>query len=351
MPEEIKINPEEFAKQFISGQGPVEEPPQDPQPPTPPGEPQPVDENLDPYWKPFYENFKDREGFAIPEEIKTGKDKDGNDIPPEVKAKILFETVTKFSQPADPIEGIEDPFVKNYIQASKKEGFNRDEFIKSEMAMAQLINAPADKFLTEVYKQESKAKNFGWTDDDIKKHIDSMTPIARQREADAIRANLREQQLQAAYSLADQRSRELESKILPKVNEEQIVLNNKFISEIKTSQSIGGFRFEEAERDQFISEIPEFTKKKIVKYNDGSSDLMSDAEIVLEELLGNPESSMQLLPYLWLVKQGKIKGYSSDLVEKEKKKVIERLNREPERQRGIVADDTFDSGDFIRGGK
>jgi hypothetical protein len=121
-------------------------------------------------------------------ELEVPKELQGKDVSPDVvvdymQNKILMHNATN------------DPFLNEYMTASKTEGFNREEFIKSYNDKNAMLNMPSKDFLKESYRQKngkSEENPNGWTDEDIDTRLNKMDRIELDEQADAIKASLRE---------------------------------------------------------------------------------------------------------------------------------------------------------------
>jgi len=352
MAEIEKVNPEEFAKDFLSGQETSPEDIETGNPPgevvegeTPTGDPPTTDPvEYDDYWSQVREEYKDAE---IPQEISTGKDSSGKELTPQLRYQKFKEFI--LSQEKDSSSVSDDPFIQAYHEASKQAGFDRNTFFKEQAKMQDFTSLPDKDFLVEVYKQQRDRSKKEWKDEDIEKHIDSLNPIQQSQEADQYRNAMYNARLEEIRNTNARYTERLEKEDLPKITDSQKKLNDLFVEKYKNAKAIGGFTFEDQEREEFIKDIPSFTEKKIVKYDNGNVEILSQADQTLINLLASPESSMELLPYLYLVSKGKIKGFSSNLAEKAKDKAIEILDREPERQTGRASSEKFDENSFIQG--
>jgi hypothetical protein len=126
------------------------------------------------------------------------------------------------------------------------------------------------------------------------------------------------------------------------------VLN--YTNAIRDKGVIGGFQFAEADRGQFIEDLPTFTKKTVREAN-GRKFVASDADQVLTEILINPKAVLDILPYLWLKKNGKLDGYFSGAVERTKEELEKKLGTDPKHQRGVAQDKGFNREKFSQDAK
>lgn len=288
--------------------------------------------NLDPYWSEFRKGY---EGIELPKELSENKD-----LTEPEKAAMLIKLIKEQTSEVES----DDPFVKNYLDAKSKEGFNHQEWMKANAQTASIIDMKDDTLLKAIYTKRNKDQKLDWTEQQIDDHISKMNPIDRNEKANNFRAMIAEEQGRYAEKAIQANLEEME-KQLPGVQKGSSELITAFVDKIKPQKTIGGFRFEDADRVAFIEGLPKFTEKKIVEYQ-GEKQILSQADIVLSDILSDPEATLLMLPYLHLVKNGKIEGFSTKIVNAVKKKTIDTLDRSTERQKGQIVDTDFDAEEF-----
>ena len=139
----------------------------------------------------------------------------------------------------------------------------------------------------------------------------------------------------------------LEKEDLPELKQHAETLLNEYLSEKKGLKTIDGFRFEDAEREEFFKSLPSFTEKKMVTIEDGRKVIASEADMLFNKIMSDPKNSNAILPWLWLIKQGKLEGFSSDLIEAVKDKALEQLSSEPDTSGGEPGDRGYSPDTFI----
>lgn len=294
------------------------------------------EDSIDAYWDTVKEEFNDIE---IPDEVKT------KDVDPKVRAKALVDLLKgKISKP----QQTDDPLINEYLEAKSKEGFKAEDFFQRKFFRQNLQNVPDDQLLISMYKRKSDSKNLGWTDEQIEAHVSAMSPIQRNEKAEEIRQAITQHE-EKAYETHRQQEIEKMKKELPELQKAVKAQVDEFINEIKGQSTIGGFKFDEAERAEFIDKLPAFTEKKLVTLPNGEQEALSEADMLLTEILSDPKASMRMLAYLYLVKNGKMEGYSTKIVEVTKQKMTDKLDRSPEKQVGSPRTKEFNRDDFMDG--
>jgi hypothetical protein len=289
-------------------------------------------ENLetDPYLIAFKKNYEDVE---IPKEVLT--------LPENERAERLFQMMKENSKSSNDDE---DEFIKNYKTAKSQEGFSVSNWLNAQRQISEITTLSDEDLLKHVYAERSKEKKLNWSAEQIEAHIEAMTPIERNEKADAFRSVIVDKQKAEFEKSKDNSIKEME-KVLPEIQKETNKVVNEFIEDVKTLSTISGFKFSEKEKNDFLTELPKFTEKKLQEYN-GEKMILSDADVLLSELLSDSKKSFALLPYLYLVKTGRIEGYASRLENAAKEKIIDKLDRSPERQIGQIRKEDFDPQEF-----
>ena len=258
------------------------------------------------------------EEFQIPEIIKSGVNEKGEKISAKEKLQVLHRTLldtTKFGATED-----DDAFIRSYMRESSKENFDRKKFLDYYFSKKNLLNLPPDKFMFEIYKNEygvSDSNSDGMTDEEIKVFIEKKDPIELKAESIRIKKELSERQKKENDNRAASYRESFISSVL---KQEEKNKNNitSYIESIKDSANIGGFEFGEADKQEYIKELPEFLAKKVYQKENGELIAYSKAEEMLSVLTSDPEKEMELIPILWMLSKNKIKGYSTMLKERAK---------------------------------
>jgi len=346
-PAQDVFNPDEF---MGTGAPPADESDSAPTPP-PPTPPPPSDQvQFDEYWGAMQEEGVEL-GPELIEVFKSGKDAEGNPLTPRAKLNMLKD----FMMDNILLGGNEehDAFIREYMTAANQEGFNRSEWLKNKQASADFINMPSKDFLKTYYKRHSEVNKLNWKDEDINSKVDGMNIIDADMEAQRVKAYLQQQMAEGQKRATQENMAKYEKQInenLTKTNDSIKKDITTFIATAQTKKSIGGFELGEADKKAFLDELPGFVEKKIVDLGHGKF-IASDADLVLEEIKAKPEMSLNMLPFLWLIKHNKLEGLMSRIIEGKKKQLEETLDDTPGSQanRGGGSQPGFNPDQFMGG--
>ena len=270
----------------------------------------------DEYWAELKNSFG--EEYQLPEMITKGVNEKGEKLTAKEKLQLLHKTLldtTTFGATED-----DDAFVRSYMRESAKENFDRKKFLDEYFQQNNLLSLSPEKFMFEVYKQEygiSDKNTDGMTDDEIRAYVDKKDPVELKAESIRIKKGIEQNQRAEAEKRTLQQR---EAFIADVVKAEEVNKKNitSYIENVKDARSIGGFEFGEADRQEFIKELPSFLEKKVYQKENGELIAYSKAEELLASLTSDPEKEMELIPILWMMSKDKIKGYSTMLKERAK---------------------------------
>jgi hypothetical protein len=88
-----------------------------------------------------------------------------------------------------------DPFINEYVNASKQEGFSREKFLQQYNHKVSLLNLPSKDFLYNYFKSQngkSEQNPDGWTDEEINTHLSKLTRIELDTQAGQLKSKLKE---------------------------------------------------------------------------------------------------------------------------------------------------------------
>ena len=303
------------------------------------------DDKLDKYWKTLKGFYGDT--FKVPDIIAKGVNDKGEPITPEQELVVLRDTLLHATMLGNTPE--DDEFVREYIAASKQEGFDKKQFLNAKTQESNISDLPARDLLFVVNKQQygiSDNNKEGLSDEEIIEDIDRMSAAEQKKQALIIKQNIKNYEIQQR-SYAKQKMDEEFNGFYTKLEEENSTMINEYLKKTQGLNNIDGIEFGQADITQYRKELPEFTKRKIVEVN-GQKKAISEAETLLNNILNDEQKTLGLLPFLWMLKHDKVKGYSSSLKEAAKEKIEKTLDnvRQPDRGQGIGVSDEFDESAF-----
>lgn len=305
----------------------------------------------DDYWNTLSKKYGN--DYKIPEILKTGKKEDGTELTSEDKFNLLTSEIAKGLKYSN--NPNVDSFIRSTLKASNSPDFDLSkhlETLKSDYIDPSSMSLE-DKVQT-YYKQEfgkiDENDKDGLTDEDIKDEISKLSrtdKIKYAREFDkTINNKLSEQerQYQTKYNTDV-------DNMYKKVTTEATKLFDNYYNKVKIGKNIDGIELSEADHATFIKESPDFFKKVTKVDSNGYKYITSEVQEVLADLLGSPEKSLTLMPFLWLYKNKKLGGYSNQLKEEVKKNIEEKLSNDPKVNQSNFVGNEFDAEAFKRGTK
>ena len=312
--------------------------------------------DIDDYWSTVIEELSDDTNkFELPEELKTGKTKDGKDLTKKDKFNLLRQVITENT---DWAEG--DPLIEEYISYKELGGKSHQDFLQKKLNEIN-INAlsptqKAELSLKEyrdanVSKTKDKDGNWkeGFTDDDIIAEIEGMSAFKIEQEADNYDRNVINRRTANQKADIDKYNKafDIEFSKVEKINTDLV---SKYLKKLEGKNNVNGFELGEAEITQYKKDIPDFVKYT-VKTNEltGVKYTTSPATELLQRILAKPEDTFSLLAYLYMFKTGKIDGYSASLKDKTKQAVEKTLDNYPDANLGNAKSGSFDPKKFMGG--
>ena len=309
-----------------------------------------------PVWDILKKNLSDDDNkWDLPEEIKTGKKKDGSVLTAEEEFDLLKDT---FIDNTDFTDG--DPFISEYIEAKEK-GLSADEFLKTKVSsfIDNSKLSTRDKAIQSYknYRDDNKDSlkdsegNWidGWSDDDINDEVDDLKPIQLKKVADEYDNNVKEREQKKIRQDIENYNKNTE-KIYYKLEKENEQLIDRYLKNIEGKNTISGIEFGEAEMAQYRKELPTFMKRQLkTDEKTGLKFYISPAEELLRDVLSKTEDTFELLPYLFMVKNKTLKGYTTRIKERIKESLEKTLDDVPTQVTGTARVGGFNAKRFREG--
>jgi len=270
---------------------------------------------LDDYTKEFV--AMQGEGYELPEEIKTGKDKEGNDI--SVKDRLAFMTkeITKSNEPTD-------PFVKAFLNA-KTAGTEQEllQGITKAYSNLELDDKTFYKNSLMNTKGKSEERPNGIEEAEIDKHIESLDAISLKDKTDA-RREIYKKNLDDYFNQENERSANAKEMNIEKINSETQKFIEPYLAIVKEN-GLGDIPFSEELTEAYLNDVSTMTVKDKTYQND------------IEKFLSQDKNMVKMLPYIWLVMKGKEQSLFSNVKETSKQNAIDKLYPEGELGGGAAA--------------
>ena len=78
------------------------------------------------------------------------------------------------------------------------------------------------------------------------------------------------------------------------------------------------------------SDLPEFLKQSVLEEQGQLKGRSSRADKILNEIMSDPQKSLDLTAFLWLYSKGKISSYTNTVKNDAKQSIIDKLNPAPD---------------------
>jgi hypothetical protein len=315
-----------------------------------------VDYKYNPIWDVLKKNLSDEENkWDFPEEIKTGKKKDGTALTAEEEFELIKDTVIDNT---DFTNG--DTFLEEYLE-SKEKGLSTDDFLKTKVkSFVDHSSMTSRDKAVQSYKdyRDDNAKSLkdkdgnwidGWSDDDIEVEVDDLRPIQLKKISDEYDSNITVREQKKIKQDIDNYNTKTEKtyQVLEKENEQLV---GKYLKNIEGKNTIAGIEFSEAEMAQYRRELPTFMKRELkVDEKTGLKYYISPAEELLRDVLSKTEDTFELLPYLFMVKNKNLKGYTTKIKERVKENLEKTLDDNLDINKGTARVGGFNAKRFREG--
>jgi hypothetical protein len=266
------------------------------------------------YWEHLSEELSTPENkFEIPEEVKTGKNKEGKELTKKEQYNILVKTIQEHTDTGD------DDFTIEYKKNKVLPEFNRDSWLEQQAKKTSILNKSSRDFLFESYKNYAKENKLEdkWTDEAINAHFDKMDPIELEKEGMKAK-NVYTEFINKETSAQREKAIKQYTDNFNKNEQKNIEAVTTYLKSIENKNNLAGIPFDEVTKKEFANDLPNLIKRDI---KTGTNKL--------EEILQSDEFFLELSPIIWLAYKGKLKDISADIINSTKEKIIDKLSTEP----------------------
>jgi len=237
--------------------------------------------------------------WDIPANVKEGKFD-----PDKTELDVLIETIhanTDYSQ----LPELQNPTVREYLAASQQEGFDEKAWFAAkaqEQSIRQLKGGDFIRAFYTKFKGKNEENPDGYTEEDINAYIASKNRIDLDREAGMLMKQLDE--YDRAMSMKVVTEGQEKARIQFEQEENQILQRiNTFIEKKKPTSEFFGIELSEAEKTQFVKELPGLFKR------DPKTGLSE-----FDTIMQSEDTMLELAALVWLKDKG-LKGKISALKE------------------------------------
>ena len=235
----------------------------------------------------------------------------------------------------------QDPFIKNYLLRKNEEGFNMSSYINENKEVTDILNTKDNKeFLKQVYKKNGQVRGREYTDEQIEEHINTMSAIQIDEQADRNRDQLKKN-LDNYYNSQNEKIQQFELKELKVLNTRNSEQIDNFLKEVDAKKRSLPVDMEQKEYESFVKDA-----KKLVEIDEKTGTNL------ISELLNDDDFFMDILPFIYKRYSGTLKNYNPDLKQKVKDKIKKNLrpgvdqqsrSSGTSKQAGVTAKNFFDS--------
>jgi hypothetical protein len=275
---------------------------------------------------PVWKYIKAKEGNTFVEPTDLNKDNEQEKIDTYFTGK--YKTVEKQQVNINPL-------ALDLHNASTQEGFDLTQWTQSKLGDTVVLGKTDEEVirydLVKTHGLFDETKNpGGLKEDDIKSYVDGLNTIQKKQEARRIRESIKQQQTSSQQQIQVQNQKLVEDGV-KKMSDERNVMLNKLFVDTRKIKEIAGLPLSQTQHEAFEPVFRELITPPSI-----------DKDAPINELLSNNET-LYRLAYM-LLKQGEFKAYHTDLKEKVKQEIWDKLELNPEIQEGtpgqIVPKDT-----------
>lgn len=268
------------------------------------------------------QGIEDDKKIKFDDMIFSGKNTEGNELPLDERKDMFIKTILDNTLLGPTAEV--DSYIREVLKAAQEPNFDINTYRNNQK---DIIDMPdMDTVVIDVFKQRyGVGTDANLSEDEIEDKVSELSVADKKMiYADFKQALL---QVQKNKEVEDKRQQEdMFHSRLKKYNEDTKSSIDLLVEQSKVKDIFGGFKFGQADKEEYINALPDFMKREIEQNENKDYIAISKAEKELQKLLKDPASFLDLLPFLWLKSKGKLDGYSTMLSEKVKWDMIERLD-------------------------
>jgi len=188
-----------------------------------------------------------------------------------------------------------DPRVQNIVRSSLEENFDYDTHVAQANNQNAIFNLPSDQFMKVFLKQQngkSEKNPDGWTDEDINVHVEKMDKIERDKQVLTLKNQMKvakQQELSEKNKVKESENEKNFQKILSKQETDISTL----IERNKSKKTFMGIEFSDAEKEQFLKDLP-----SLIKINPKTK------TFPLYDMLRSDDTLMEMAAVVWKGEKG-----------------------------------------------
>lgn len=275
---------------------------------------------VDDYWNVFKSKIQsDNNEWDYPEEIKTGKNKEGNPLTADEKFDLLLQTIYKYTKVNEDDTNSDDDFIKEYKEQKTKEGFDFEKFIDSKKTQDNILKLEGKDFLVNYYSNiKNEDGTSKYSKDDLEDYISKLNKIQLEKEVEQLKGNYIKTKQENITRQEQEKQQKIKQQFEKWENDRKTKVN-KIIKMVSSLDKIGEIPFSESDKQEFNAIFDKFTQ-----YNDKTGNTY------LSDYLQSDETRLYKMLYLaHKIDSGEMSKHFSNIGIKIKEDILDKLGIKP----------------------
>ena len=261
--------------------------------------------------------------FKLPDEIRTGKTADGKELSQKERFDMLINIMKEegSDDASASAADIDDPFIKNYLDAKADPNFNQVEWLKNQRHNAEQLDLPSRELMEQTLRAEKGLDgNQRYTDEEIAKYLDGKSQIDIDKEADVVRGRIKTEFEQQQQTIKTQREQEYQNALKEWETNRDKRLGD-LTAEMSTLNDIGGIPFSKADQEEY-----NVVFKELMEVNPKTG------QPKIHDILADDKNLYKAIYLLHKADKGQIRSFIGEVKNEVHKKVLSKTSIEPSRR-------------------
>ncbi len=275
---------------------------------------------VDDYWNVFKSKIQsDNNEWDYPEEIKTGKNKEGNPLTADEKFDLLLQTIYKYTKVNEDDTNSDDDFIKEYKEQKTKEGFDFEKFIDSKKTQDNILKLEGKDFLVNYYSNiKNEDGTSKYSKDDLEDYISKLNKIQLEKEVEQLKSNYVKTKQENIIKQEQEKQQKIKQQFDNWENDRKTKVN-KICKMVSSLDKIGEIPFSESDKQEFNAIFD-----KLTQYNDKTGNTY------LSDYLQSDETRLYKMLYLaHKIDSGEMSKHFSNIGIKIKEDILDKLGIKP----------------------
>lgn len=266
---------------------------------------------------------KEEEKMKFDDVIFSGKKEDGTEVPISERKGMLIKTILDNTL-LGPNKEV-DSYIRDILKKSSEPDFDINKY--KEGSQQNVVDlSDVDTVVKQVFTQKyGTGTDADLSEEEIMDKVSQLSSADKKMIYADFKQSLQKVQSERQQKIIEQQETEFKQR-LEKYNEDTKTSIDLFVEKSKAKDIYGGFKFGQSDKEEYINELPTFMKRELEQNENKDYIAISQAEKELQKIIKNPNSFMDLIPFLWLKSKGKLDGYSTMLSEQVKWEMLDRLD-------------------------